>query len=75
MADMNPHKKGTMEYLDYATAQHTKAIAPKKKKKKKVMGMKPINPVGLAASSIEGKQGKTATAFNDFMSGGPRVRR
>lgn len=31
----NPYEKGTMEYLDWATAQHDEAMAPKPKKKKK----------------------------------------
>lgn len=62
---MNPHKKGTMEYLDYATAKHTKAMAPKKKKKKKMMGTKVNqNPPGLAAMSSEDR---LMGSMNDLM--------
>ena len=44
----NPHKKGTMAYLDFATKQHDKATAPKKPMaKKKMMDKKPATG-GLA---------------------------
>ena len=36
----NPYKKGTDEYLDYATTQHTKATAPKKTMAKKPVAKK-----------------------------------
>jgi hypothetical protein len=37
MSDMkNPYKPGTVEYLDWATEQHTRATSPKTKEVKKV---------------------------------------
>lgn len=32
----NPYEPGTDEYLDWATAQHDKAMSPKPKEKKKI---------------------------------------
>ena len=47
----NPHKKGSMEYLDFATAQHTKATAPKPKAKAVVKkAVKKAPRSGLAAT-------------------------
>ena len=40
----NPYQKGTMEYLDWATTQHTKATSPEAKavaQKKTVAAVKP----------------------------------
>lgn len=38
MSDMkNPYEPGTDEYLDWATEQHTRAMSPKPKEKKKII--------------------------------------
>ncbi len=52
--EQNPYEKGTMEYLDWATAQHDEAMKPKPKKKKAVKKKAPAavqqKQDGLAAA-------------------------
>lgn len=54
--------------------KHTQAMKPKKKKKK-MMSPKQVNPVGLAASQIQTKQNSTKSMFDEFMTGKSKIRR
>lgn len=59
----NPYEPGTDEYLDYATAQHDKAMAPKKKIMKKEK--KPMQ-------KVKQQDGGLAQMLNDYNESGSK---
>lgn len=67
----NPHKKGTMEYLDWVTAQHNKATAKPKAASKKANPKEGLAGIGV----IKMKQKKELDSYNSFMGSGTRVKR
>lgn len=62
----NPYEPGTMEYLDYATSAHDKAMAPKPKAKKKKKMMKPVQkkPMGLAEQALQDHERRRSALGN-----------
>lgn len=62
--DKNPYEKGTMEYLDWATAQHTKATSPEVKavaQKKIVAAAKPVKKPDLLQDALNYEKEKRDT--------------